>query len=310
MTDYTKTVNFAAKDSLPSGDSGKIIRGTEFDTEFNNISTAIATKADEASPTFTGTATFNDISVTGTTETVTLSVTGSTVLGDLDTDTVLFKADVASSLIPSVNNTHDIGAVGSQWKDLYLDGKLYVDSINFNNTDITATAAEINYLDGVTSDIQTQLNDRLSKIGGTMTGDITMTTGTTINFGSNSELQIERTNTASIIRDAGTNNLFLLSNGDAVVLGTDDPTFVNSVRANIGGSVQLYHDGTETVTTTSTGVNIVGQILTNDIRLDNPTVPTSATDTGSAGSIAWDADYIYVCTATDTWKRVAISTWS
>ena len=310
MTDYTKTVNFAAKDSLPSGDSGKIIRGTEFDTEFNNISTAVATKADEASPTFTGTATFNDISVTGTTETVTLSVTGSTVLGDLDTDTVLFKADVASSLIPSVNNTHDIGAVGSQWKDLYLDGKLYVDSINFNNTDITATAAEINYLDGVTSDIQTQLNDRLSKIGGTMTGDITMTTGTTINFGSNSELQIERTNTASIIRDAGTNNLFLLSNGDAVVLGTDDPTFVNSVRANIGGSVQLYHDGTETVTTTSTGVNIVGQILTNDIRLDNPTVPTSATDTGSAGSIAWDADYIYVCTATDTWKRVAISTWS
>lgn len=39
------------------------------------------------------------------------------------------------------------------------------------------------------------------------------------------------------------------------------------------------------------------------------TVPSSASDTGTAGNIAYDADYIYICTATDTWKRVAIATW-
>lgn len=39
------------------------------------------------------------------------------------------------------------------------------------------------------------------------------------------------------------------------------------------------------------------------------TVPTSATDTGTAGDIRYDANYIYICTATNTWKRVAISTW-
>lgn len=38
-------------------------------------------------------------------------------------------------------------------------------------------------------------------------------------------------------------------------------------------------------------------------------VPSSASDTGTAGDVSWDADYIYVCTATDTWKRVAIATW-
>ena len=38
--------------------------------------------------------------------------------------------------------------------------------------------------------------------------------------------------------------------------------------------------------------------------------PASATATGTAGEIAWDADYIYICTATNTWKRVAIGTWS
>jgi hypothetical protein len=37
--------------------------------------------------------------------------------------------------------------------------------------------------------------------------------------------------------------------------------------------------------------------------------PASAAATGTAGTIAWDANFIYVCTATDTWKRVAIATW-
>jgi len=62
MSNYTKTTDFQAKDSLPTGDSGKIIRGSEFETEFDAISTAIATKADIAGPTFTGTTTFETLS--------------------------------------------------------------------------------------------------------------------------------------------------------------------------------------------------------------------------------------------------------
>lgn len=41
----------------------------------------------------------------------------------------------------------------------------------------------------------------------------------------------------------------------------------------------------------------------------NAGAPSSATDTGSLGDVAWDADYFYICTATDTWKRVAVATW-
>jgi len=37
--------------------------------------------------------------------------------------------------------------------------------------------------------------------------------------------------------------------------------------------------------------------------------PASAGATGTAGDICWDASYIYVCTATDTWKRTAIANW-
>ena len=57
MSNYTKSTNFATKDALTSGNPLKIVKGTEINTEFDNIQTAIATKADLASPTFTGTPT-------------------------------------------------------------------------------------------------------------------------------------------------------------------------------------------------------------------------------------------------------------
>lgn len=54
MSQYTKSTNFATKDALASGNPSKIVKGTEIDTEFNNIATAIATKTDNASANITG----------------------------------------------------------------------------------------------------------------------------------------------------------------------------------------------------------------------------------------------------------------
>jgi hypothetical protein len=76
MSDYTKSTNFASKDNLSSGNPLKIVKGTEIDTEFNNIQTAVATKADLASPTFTGTPTLP----TGTIATTQSSGDSSTAL--------------------------------------------------------------------------------------------------------------------------------------------------------------------------------------------------------------------------------------
>ena len=57
MTDYVKSTNFTSKDSLASGNPLKIIKGTEFDIEFNSIATAVGTKADIISPALSGTPT-------------------------------------------------------------------------------------------------------------------------------------------------------------------------------------------------------------------------------------------------------------
>ena len=93
MTNYTKSTNFATKDALASGNALKIVKGTEIDTEFNNIATAVATKADLASPTFTGTVTIPTLAVSST-----LAVTGASTLTGVVT---LTSQPILSSLTAS-----------------------------------------------------------------------------------------------------------------------------------------------------------------------------------------------------------------
>ena len=76
MSNYTQSTNFATKDALTSGDPLKIVKGTEINTEFVNISVAIATKADLASPTFTG----SPVLPTGTTGVTQTAGNSSTLL--------------------------------------------------------------------------------------------------------------------------------------------------------------------------------------------------------------------------------------
>jgi hypothetical protein len=69
MSDYTKLTAYDTKDSLTSGDPLKRVKGTELDDEFDAIVTAIATKANLASPALTGTPTAPTASVgTNTTQ--------------------------------------------------------------------------------------------------------------------------------------------------------------------------------------------------------------------------------------------------
>ena len=88
-----------------------------------------------------------NLTVTGTT-----TFNGGTItMGDAATDNVVFGADVNSSIIPNTDSTYDLGSSSQEWRDLYIDGTAYVDAINYNGTAISATAAELNIMDGVTA---------------------------------------------------------------------------------------------------------------------------------------------------------------
>lgn len=80
MSNYVKSTNFASKDSLASGNPLKIVKGTEINTEFDNIATAIATKLDSASATISGATIINS-----TGEFTTLSANGAVTLSGATT---------------------------------------------------------------------------------------------------------------------------------------------------------------------------------------------------------------------------------
>ena len=92
--------------------------------------------------------------------------------------------------------------------------------------------------------------------------------------------------------------------------------FCGRIGSNVTNHYGLYitHDG-KNYLGGNVGIKINApstalDIDDNKIRLRTAKTPGSATDIGNTGDICWDANYIYICTATNQWKRAAISTWT
>jgi hypothetical protein len=77
-----------------------------------------------------------------------------------------------------------------------------------------------------------------------------------------------------------------------------------NVFAATSSQTQISANNTQRILCDGTGSSLSGTIV-----FSTSSTPASASATGTAGTITWDSNYIYVCTATNTWKRVAIATW-
>jgi hypothetical protein len=76
-------------------------------------------------------------------------------------------------------------------------------------------------------------------------------------------------------------------------------------------SFTVSNAGVLTIAPQGSAVVVSGTITATQLKLSAlNTAPANAGDTGTAGEIRIDADYIYVCVAANTWKRAAIATWS
>ena len=114
---------------------------------------------------------------------------------------------------------------------------------------------------------------------------------------------------------AGTANQLIISLGGVVqepnvdyTVSTNSITFTTAPTSGLSFFGILAGDALDnlvpadgSVTTAKLGSGLA-------INLASST-PASASATGTAGQVTWDSSYIYVCTATNTWKRVAIATW-
>ena len=117
---YTPTTNFGSKDSLPSNDPNKVIKGAEFTTEFTAIQSAFGLAAPSSNPTFTGTATFDSVTADavslGDVTTSDLTVSGTSTLGVLNAGTTTVGAftsvgidDNATSTAITIDANENVG---------------------------------------------------------------------------------------------------------------------------------------------------------------------------------------------------------
>ncbi len=101
MSNYVKATNFTAKDSLPSGNSGKIIKGAEIDTELTAVASAISSKADLNSPALTGTPTAPTATTgTNTTQLATTAFVQTALAGAFSTGMIMMWSGTIAT-IPS-----------------------------------------------------------------------------------------------------------------------------------------------------------------------------------------------------------------
>jgi hypothetical protein len=68
--------------------------------------------------------------------TTSLQVNDNSTFGTSNTDTVDFVGRVASEFTPSTDNTYDLGRVGHEWRDLFIDGTANIDSLVADTADI------------------------------------------------------------------------------------------------------------------------------------------------------------------------------
>ena len=207
---------------------------------------------------------------------------GTLTLGDSASDNVVFGADVDSSIIPDDDDTYDLGSSSQQWRNLYVDGTAYIDTLDLNGTAITSTAAELNIIDGGTAassvtivdadrlvlnddgtmkqiavtSLAAYLDDEitampnLTSVGtlGTLTVDNVIINGTTIGHTSDTDLITLASGSVTIAGD-------LTISGDDLTMGT-----------NTAGHL-LIADGTNFNPTPVTGLSEISTVANDDVFL-------------------------------------------
>ena len=270
MSNYTKTTNFATKDNLSPGNPLKIVKGTEIDTEYNNIATAVATKTDNSAAAITGGA-IDGAAIGGTTPAAgaftTLAASGTTTLAGA------LVGAVTQAAFNTVSTTLNLGGAATAVNlgaatgtatvaNTTLAAKAITASTTLAVTGTSTLTGAVTATAGVTGPIT---SSSVSITGGSITGitDLAVAdggTGASTAAGAlNNLLPAQASAANKYLQSDGTN-----ASWDAVSLSTSDIT----------GTLPVANGGTGVTTSTGTG----------DVVLSNsPTLVTPALGTPTSG---------------------------
>lgn len=171
---------------------------------------------------------------------------------------------------------------------------------------ITTTATSMSSDDYFAIDGTTSSTRKMSAATPVFTTVQTTGTGTTATFAGSCSIATNLTVVETITQGDGNNPVEFLQQSNAgngrvktfaTAMYVGGLTGMSTVFQAGGGNAVIISSSDQSFKISSTVIHTLSA------------TPASATATGTVGTISWDASYIYICIATDTWKRVAIATW-
>lgn len=147
-----------------------------------------------------------------------ITIAGNLTVGNADVDVIKFLAEVSSSILPDVNNSFDLGSNPKSWRDLYVSGTAYIDTVQATNIS----------LDGIT--VLDQLTVSGSTNLGNDTNDVVTITGSVNTLG-----PISATSVSGSFSGSGAQITNIPNSG----LDNSDVTITAGAGLNGGGTVAL-----------------------------------------------------------------------
>jgi hypothetical protein len=83
----------------------------------------------------------------------------------------------------------------------------------------------------------------------------------------------------------------------------------SSANSLVSGHRSVVLGGQGITGSTDDTVYVPNLNIGDNMYLPTPTVPSTSGDTGTTGQLSWDSGFVYVCVATNTWKRTTLSAW-
>jgi len=239
----------------------------------SNAQTQISAKSPIASPTFTGTVVLPNVPAIVTTQLDLKSPLASPT----------FTGTPAAPTASAATNTTQLATtafVRTEVTNLVDSAPSALDTLNEL---AAALGDDANFSTTVTNSIAT----KLPLAGGTITGNVDMASDNIrFRLGVSQDLQIWHSGSDSLIADSGTGNMLIGGSGEVALMDNSFSEYM--VRATHNSWVKLYHDNAEKLATTSTGIEVAGNIVVSgtvdsiDVAARDAILSSTTTTAGAA----------------------------
>jgi hypothetical protein len=258
----------------------------------------------------------------------TLSVTANISAGNILTNNFLYANGqpfigggsnllaISSNVVAATTATYNLGTPSTQWKNIWVSGTAYINSVPVTasgtsllvngNAVLTESNANIGNItfDGAVGNI---IIDGASS-GKSIVWDFSASGGTNTFITAGTWKNQGQANITTNAQGPGPARTFAFGADGTLTLPGQlaVPMGIMSVGGNITGG-NLRTAGQVSALGNVIGGNLIasGSLNIGNL-LQAPQQTKTATASGITGQICWDSNYIYVCTATNTWKRVAL----